>query len=158
MASEERRTREAGEVAEEEARALTGSFQQNKGGLPWPVSGVVTEDYGTRVHEVHGTKTVSPGITIQTSPSDAVEAVFRGTVARVTIMPGYGSCAIIRHGQYMSVYCNLSSLYVREGDRVRAGDRIAHAGTPSEPLGAGIFFGLFTGDGHIDPEPWLRNR
>ncbi len=158
MASEERRTREAGEIAEEEAKALTGSFQENKGGLPWPVSGVVTEDYGTRVHELHGTKTVSPGITIQTNPSDAVEAVFRGTVARVTIMPGYGSCAIIRHGQYMSVYCNLSSLYVREGDRVRAGDRIAHAGTPSEPLGSGIFFGLFTGEGHINPEPWLQAR
>lgn len=158
MASEERRTKEAGEVAEEEAKALTGSFVENKGGLPWPVSGVVTEDYGTRIHEVHGTKTVSPGITIQTNPEETVEAVFRGTVARVTIMPGYGSCAIIRHGEYMSVYCNLSSLYVREGDRVRSGDRIAHAGTSAEPLGAGIFFGLFTGDGHIDPEPWLHAR
>jgi septal ring factor EnvC (AmiA/AmiB activator) len=158
MATEERRTREAGEVAKEEARVLTGSFQDNKGGLPWPVSGVVTEDYGTRVHEVHGTKTVSPGITIQTNPSETVEAVFRGTVARVTIMPGYGSCAIIRHGEYMSVYCNLSSLYVREGDQVRAGDRIAHAGTTDEPLGAGLFFGLFTGNGHINPQPWLQSR
>lgn len=158
MASEERRRREAGATAEEEARALTGSFMDNKGGLPWPVSGVVTEEYGTRVNEVHGTKTMSPGITIQTSPGEAVNAVFRGTVARVTIMPGYGSCAIVRHGEYMSVYCNLSSLYVRENDQVRAGQRIAHAGTPSEPLGAALFFGLFTGDGHTNPQPWLQPR
>lgn len=157
MASEQRRREEAGEEARAEARALTGSFQQNKGQLPWPVQdGVVTETYGTHVHEVYGTKTVSPGMTIKTEPKSLVRAVFSGTVARVFVMPGYGSCATLRHGSYMTVYCNLSSLYVREGDEVTSGDRIAHAGDETQPLGAAVFFGLFTGNGHVNPRPWLR--
>lgn len=159
MASEERRREEAGAEARAEADALTGSFRENKGQLPWPVrDGVVTETYGTQVHEVYGTKTVSPGMTIQTEPESPVHAVFSGTVSRVFVMAGYGSCATIRHGDYMSVYCNLSSLYVREGDEVTSGDRIAHAGDEEQPLGNAVFFGLFTGDGHINPRPWLAEQ
>lgn len=159
MASEERRREEAGAEARAEAEALTGSFRENKGQLPWPVQdGVVTETYGTHVHEVYGTKTVSPGMTIQTEPESPVHAVFSGTVSRVFVMAGYGSCATIRHGDFMSVYCNLSSLYVREEDEVTSGDRIAHAGNDDQPLGNAVFFGLFTGNGHTDPRPWLAEQ
>lgn len=148
----------AAEAATSEFVELTGSFRQNKGKLPWPTSGVVTGTFGTRTHPVYGTKTRSIGIEISTAPTAPVRAVFDGRVERIFVMPGYGTCVMISHGDYATIYANLSSVDVQQNQRVRAGEGIARAGTNDDPLGAGMFFGLFAESEAVDPAGWLQRR
>ncbi len=159
-----RRARTAGaspaERAAERARfeALTGSFRDNRGNLPWPVQGAVVEPFGMIVNPVHGTKTPNPGITIATSPQAGVRAVFEGEVINIDAMPDYGTLVAVRHGDYLTLYSNFSMVYVSEGDYVEAGELIGRAGTEAEPRGAGIFFALFHDGQAVNPASWLRDR
>ncbi|MEM1125311.1 MAG: peptidoglycan DD-metalloendopeptidase family protein [Bacteroidota bacterium] len=137
--------------------ALTGSFQENEGRLPWPSSGVVTVPFGNYVNPVLGTQTPHPGIMIATQPGAAVRSVFDGEVIEIDVMPDYGRYVIIAHGAYLTVFGNFSLLYLGVGDQVQAGQIIGRAGTDAEPRGSGLFFGLFqAASGAIDPIPWLQ--
>lgn len=161
-AREARRSRRETEAASPKRRAaferLTGSFEQNKGSLPWPAEGVVTEEYGLQTDPVHGTKTPNPGIMVGTEPQAQVQAVFEGQVTRVDKVPDLGTIVFVRHGKYLSLYGNLSLVYVGEGQEVEAGAPVGRAGTDGAPRGAGVFFGLFRGGNAFDPADWLRNR
>ena len=148
----------AAEAAESAFVELTGSFRQNKGKLPWPASGVVTGTFGTRTHPVYGTKTRSIGIEISTTPTAPIRSVFAGRVERVFAMPGYGTCVMLSHGDYATIYANLSSVNVQQGQTVRAGEGIARAGTPDDPLGAGMFFGVFAQSEAVNPAEWLQRK
>ena len=139
---------------------LSTSFAENRGQLPWPVDGAITETYGDHVDPVHGTTTNTPGITIATNPGAPVYSVFDGTVSGVDFVPGFGTLLMVRHGDYLSVYSNLSDLDVSMGDSIAAGDQIGQAGTDSEPRGAGLFFAIFDMDASSSDNPthWLRSR
>ena len=151
-----RRERVASPVDLADFTALTGSFQQNRGSLPWPSTGTVIEPYGEIVNPVHGTKTQNLGLVIATQPSAEVRVVFEGTVSSIDIMPDLGIFVIIEHGDYHSVYGNFSLTYVAQGDRVKAGQVIGRSGTDAEPKGQAVFFGLFQNGKPLDPNPWLK--
>jgi len=140
--------------------SLSASFEDNKGDLPWPASGAISEQFGNQVDPVHGTETYHPGILIATNPEEQVRAVFQGTVSGVDFVPGYGTYLVVRHGEYLSVYSNFSSLYVSEGEAVGAGEVLGLAGTEEEPRGAGIFFAVFdrSQSASVDPLQWLSAR
>lgn len=140
--------------------SLSASFEENRGRLPWPATGAITERFGDRVDPVHGTETYHPGILIATNPEEQVRAVFRGTVSGIDFVPGYGTYLVLRHGEYLSVYSNFSSLYVSQGDRVEAGEVLGLAGTEDEPRGAAVFFAVFdrSKSTSVDPTQWLSSR
>jgi len=142
------------------AANLSASFQQNRGSLPWPVEGAVTTDFGDQVDPVHETTTYHPGILIATPPRSPVRAVFDGTVTSIDFVPGYGTYVVIQHGEYLSVYSNLSSLSIAEDARIDAGQVIGQSGTEDEPRGASLFFGLVDGSSSefVDPSGWLSVR
>jgi len=165
VARSERRAEETETDAEAAARReaianLSASFENNRGQLPWPADGAVTEGFGNRVDPVHGTTTYHPGILIATNPRAEVRAVFRGTVSGVDFVPGYGTYLVIRHGNYLSVYSNFSNLYVSTGDTVEAGEVLGKAGTKDEPRGAGVFFAVFNAESNesVNPRAWLASR
>jgi septal ring factor EnvC (AmiA/AmiB activator) len=137
---------------------LSGSFEQNRGRLPWPAEGAVVEPFGDIVNPVYGTRTPNPGILIATAPQAEVRAVFDGRVIAVDAMPEYGTYILIQHGEYQTFYSNLSLVYVSIGQEVRAGQVIGRAGTDTEPKRAGVFFSLFRGGEVLNPTPWLRPR
>ncbi len=156
---ERRRTREAADPSAAVAFAeLTGSFEQNRGRLPWPAEGAVVEPFGEVVNPVYGTRTPNPGILIATAPQAEVRAVFDGRVIAIDAMPEYGTYILIQHGEYQTFYSNLSLVYVSVGQQVRAGQLIGRAGTEAEPKRAGVFFSLFRGGQVLNPMPWLRPR
>jgi septal ring factor EnvC (AmiA/AmiB activator) len=75
-------------------------------------------------------------------------------------VPGYGTYLVVRHGEYLSVYSNFSSLYVSQGETVEAGQVLGLAGTEAEPRGAGVFFAVFdrSESTSVDPTQWLSSR
>ncbi|MFO8232090.1 MAG: peptidoglycan DD-metalloendopeptidase family protein [Longimonas sp.] len=150
----------AGGLSDADYERLSSSFAENQGQLPWPAEGAITEGYGDQVDPVHGTTTNNPGITIATNPRDPVRSVFDGSVSGIDFVPGFGTYLVIRHGDFLSVYSNLSDLDVSMGESVSAGDRVGWAGTENEPRGAGVFFAIFDADSNAsnDPTRWLRAR
>lgn len=158
-ASTRRRIAEAANPRAAEAFIeMTGSFQQNRGRLPWPTSGVIREPFGDIINPVYGTKTPNPGVIIETPASAEVRSIFDGQVIDVSILPEYGTYVVIEHGEYKSVYSNFSMTYVAEGDRVKAGQIVGRAGTDAEPKGKAVFFALFKEGLPINPVPWLSQR
>ncbi len=145
-------------VTAEEYAALSGSFLENRGQLPWPVKGVMREPFGDTVNPVYGTKTRNPGIIIEAPSSAEVRAVFDGRIIDISVLPEYGRYVVIEHGIYKSVYSNFSDTFIAEDDLVRTGQAIGRAGTPDEPKGTALFFALFKEGSPIDPSPWLVVR
>ena len=136
--------------------SLTGSFRQNKGRLPWPVSGTVTGEFGKRVDPVYGSETTARGMDISTAPGAPVRAVFEGTVNRVGQMATYGTFVWVSHGEFLTFYGNLSQVSVSQGDAVKAGQALGRSGTAEDRRGAALFFGLGEGGTFVNPRAWLR--
>lgn len=105
-------------------RKLSGSFESNRGRLPMPITGSyrVVRNFGS--YAVEGLKNVrldSKGIHLKGQPNAKAQCVFDGEVSGVVLVPGTSNHIVtVRHGRYISVYCNLSSVNVRPGQRVSA--------------------------------------
>jgi len=135
---------------------VSSAFFANKGTLPWPAEGAVIEAFGTIINPVYSTQSYNPGILISTTPSAAVSAVFQGEVNAVYTMPEFGRVITISHGEYTSLYGNLSVMYGQAGARVEPGQLIGRAGTESEPKGNAVFFAIFQNGSEVNPTTWLR--
>lgn len=101
-------------------RELSGSFANNRGKLPMPITGayIITSHYGQySVEGLRNVKLDNKGIDIQGKPGAQARAIFNGKVAAVFKLNGLFNI-LVRHGNYISVYCNLSSASVKQGDEV----------------------------------------
>ena len=101
-------------------RKLSSNFVNNKGRLPIPITGKyrIVSHYGQ--YNVEGLKNVrldNKGINILGSPGAQARAIFDGEVTAVANVAGT-NMVLVRHGSYISVYCNLSSVLVHRGQRV----------------------------------------
>jgi septal ring factor EnvC (AmiA/AmiB activator) len=140
-----------------ESIELSASFAGNKGKLPWPVlKGVITEGFGEHEHPtLAGVVTFNNGIDIATTKGALVRSVFDGEVKSVGILPGAGKFVIIRHGEYLSVYSNLSEVYVNTGDKVKTKQNIATALFDDEDAKTLVQLQVWKGQVKLDPEEWL---
>ena len=143
---------------EDRSVTLTGSFQRNRGSLPWPADGTITGTFGDRRDPVTGTTVNYVGIDIATQPGAPARSVFEGTVERVGTMATFGTFVMVSHGDFTTVYGNLSQVVVSGGQRVRAGQVLGRAGTGEDRRGAALFFAVFEGGTPVNPVSWLRGR
>ncbi|MBR4038148.1 MAG: peptidoglycan DD-metalloendopeptidase family protein, partial [Tidjanibacter sp.] len=130
IAEEARKNQQAqGTLNEEERRKLTelsGRFDQNKGKLPYPVTGgVIVDHFGVHPHPTQPRLTVNnKGINIAAKRGASVYCVFEGVVTRVLFINGLNNCVMVRHGEYYTVYSNLASVSVKNGDVVALDQKI----------------------------------
>ncbi len=96
------------------------NFESNKGGLPSPVgNGTITSRFGRNAHPtLKDVYENNNGIDISCSAGSTVRAVYEGEVSSVFSIAGAGKVVIIKHGNYRSVYSNLSSVSVSVGQEV----------------------------------------
>lgn len=143
-----------------EAARLSSSFSGNKGLLPWPVEqGTITETFGEHPHkELKGIVIKNNGIDIQSAKGAAARAVFEGTVSGVVSIPGSGKAVIIRHGEYLTVYSNLSTVSVSAGDKVSTKQRIGTLGAADEGNSGQLHLEIWKNTAKLDPKPWLARR
>src|SRR5690606_4289550 len=111
-----------------EAQTISQNFASNRGHLPWPVaSGYISAPYGKHQHPVYKSVTIdNNGVDIATNPGAPVRAVFGGTVIKVTNIEGV--VIMISHGEFFTVYSNLSRSSVKTGDKVSTKQNIGTAG------------------------------
>ncbi|MEG2180204.1 MAG: peptidoglycan DD-metalloendopeptidase family protein [Bacteroidales bacterium] len=137
--------------------ALSGSFEKNKGKLPYPINGsyIIVGRFGRQQHSRY-VETINNGIDLQTKPGAEARAVFDGVVSRVFIVPGYNSSVIVRHGNYLTVYSNLREVYVKAGDTVKTRQSIGKIFTDTENGNlTKMQFQLWKETTKLNPEPWL---
>lgn len=137
--------------------ALSGSFASNKGRLPMPITGsyAITAHYGQyNVQGLSGVQLDNKGINITGHPGAQARAVFKGEVTAVFSFGGTYN-VIVRHGSYMSVYCNLRSASVRNGQQVSAGQTLG-AVAPDASGNCTLHFQLRRETAKLNPEAWLR--
>jgi septal ring factor EnvC (AmiA/AmiB activator) len=143
-----------------EAKKLSASFAGNKGSLPWPVtSGRIVSSFGDHAHpELKGITIHNNGVDIRTEKNADVRSVFSGEVTGVITIPGANSAVIIRHGEYLTVYSNLSAVYVKKGDKVNTKQSIGRAYTDPEEGNSEVHLEIWKGTAKLDPAQWLARR
>ena len=141
-----------------EGRLISTNFQANKGRLPWPVKeGVVVRRFGTQPHPVVRTTTInSNGISLETSSRSVVYSVFDGEVLSVYGFSGGNPGVLIRHGKYISNYQNLSSIFVKKGDKINANDEIGMVFTNESTGKTVLKFNIFNELKPENPSIWLN--
>lgn len=144
-------------VSDEELMAFESSFRDKRGQLRWPVdNGTITERFGVRVHPVFNTRTNNPGIDIAAAPESTVRVVSDGYVWGIQPLQGYGEVVLVHHGNYKTVYGNLSDINVRRNQVLREGDVIGRSGNENSIRGEVLFFSVRDGNQFVDPENWLQ--
>ena len=140
-------------------RELSGNFVSNRGKLPMPISGpyIITSHYGQyAVEGLRNVKLDNKGIDIQGKPGAQARAIFDGKVAAVFQLNGLFN-VLIRHGNYISVYCNLSSASVKSGDTVSTKQAIGQVFSDVSDNGRTVLhFQLRKEKDKLNPEPWLN--
>jgi septal ring factor EnvC (AmiA/AmiB activator) len=144
-------------------KALSTKFENNRGQLPWPVQkGVITGRFGVHYHPVFKNIKLQPnnGIDITTEANSSVQSVFDGEVRRVFTVPGMNNCVIVLHGDYYTLYCKLSTVAVKTGDKVTAGQALGSVFTTDNTV---LHFEIWKAKNNgeaekSDPELWLKKK
>lgn len=151
--------RRASTLSSVDMSALTGAFTEEKGKLPWPVSdGFISSKFGTYQHPTLKRVTITnAGIDIQTSENATVRAVFPGKVIGIMSVSGLGNTVIIQHGDYVTAYSKLKTVFVKKNDEVKSMQELGQVLTDSENL-TEIKFRIHDTKGSVNPEIWLENK
>ena len=141
-------------------KELSTDFGKNKGRFPWPVDrGLITEEFGEHPHPVLKRVMVrNNGIDITTSAGEKARAIFRGVVSRVVAIPGGNMAVIIRHGNYLTVYSNLSDVFVRVGQNVDTKQEIGKIYTDPSDNKTVLKFQLWHENQKENPEDWIVKK
>ncbi|MDT0558102.1 peptidoglycan DD-metalloendopeptidase family protein [Ichthyenterobacterium sp. W332] len=142
------------------AKRLAASFEANKGKLPWPVQrGVVKVKFGKQPSPIDRTVPInSKGIRIATEKGAKVKAVFDGEVTAVIIIKNANPAIMIRHGNYFSIYKNLSKISVKKGDKVRTGQEIGEVFTNPSTGESLLWLRITKQYDNLNPSYWLSKR
>ena len=140
-----------------EQQLIAGGFEANKGRLPWPVEkGMISGHFGKQQHPVYSQVTMdNKGIYLQTTAGSKARAVFKGEVTSC-FMVGGTYAVIVQHGNYRTVYSNLSKLSVKQGDKVEPKQAIGTIFTDAEQdQKTELYFQIYQDRNILNPELWI---
>ena len=137
-----------------EDRQLSGTFESNKGRLPMPITGpyVIVGRYG-QYAVAKNVRLDNKGIDIRGKEGAKARAVFDGEVSAIFKYNGLSN-VLVRHGNYISAYCNLSSVSVAKGSKVKAKEEIGVVQKDASG-NAVLHFQLRKETTKLNPEVWL---
>ena len=123
-----------------ESRRVADSFEANKGNLIWPVvKGYKSQGFGVYYDPVY----------------PEARCVFEGEVSAIQSIPGSNKVVQVRHGNYITIYYNLTDVYVKKGDKVKAKEALGKIFTDSNGKTEMKFF-LYKNTTRLNPEFWIH--
>jgi murein hydrolase activator len=137
-------------------KVISDNFKANKGRLPWPVEkGYISSSFGTHPSPLDSSVTIrNSGIEITTEEGAAIKAVFGGEVSQIIDLGGGKRGVLILHGDFLTIYSNLSSISVSPGDKVSVGQRIGTVGRDYD--GRSVLKFIVSQNSKLqDPATWL---
>lgn len=150
----------SGYTMTEAEHMLSGSFESNKGNLLFPVTGkyTIVKPFGRQRHpELKYVETDNGGIDIEVAQGSNARAVFDGKVSAVFRQDGFNTIVMVRHGNYLTIYVNLSEIYVANGDEVKAGQAIGKIfSDPDDGNRTILHFEVRKEREKLNPQKWVR--
>jgi septal ring factor EnvC (AmiA/AmiB activator) len=142
-----------------EGKLVSDNFKANKGRLPWPVEkGVISLGYGNQPHPVFKTLEVhNSGIEISTENGASARAVFSGEVTQIQQVTPLKKAVAVRHGDFLTIYQNLSTVNVRVGDKVSAKETLGKIRTDADGRTV-LKFMISQSNTLFNPVTWLAGR
>ena len=140
-----------------EPRGVADSFEANKGNLIWPVvKGYKSQGFGVYYDPVYPElQHYNNGVTIATEKGAEARCVFEGEVSAIQSIPGSNKVVQVRHGNYITIYYNLTDVYVKKGDKVKAKEALGKIFTDSNGKTEMKFF-LYKNTTRLNPEFWIH--
>ncbi|GET45468.1 peptidase M23 [Capnocytophaga felis] len=140
-----------------ESKKVANNFEANKGNLVWPVvKGYKSQGFGTYSDPVYpDVKHYNNGVTIATEKGGEARSVFEGEVSAIQSIPGSNKVVQVRHGNYISIYYNLTDVYVKKGDKVKTKESLGKIFTDSNGKTEMKFF-LYKNTTRLNPEYWIH--
>lgn len=141
----------------DDTKSISDNFQASKGKLIWPVArGYKSQGFGTYSDPVYpDVKHNNSGVTIATSENAQVRAIFQGEVSAIIAVPGGNKAVQIRHGDFISIYYNLSEVFVSKGQQVSEKTPLGKIFTDAEGKTEMKFF-LYKNTTKLNPEYWIH--
>jgi len=138
----------AGEAARQEQslRELQEYFDDQRSLLAstpsvWPTRGWVTSDFGTRLDPTSADRQMHEGLDIATPHGQAVQSPSDGVVVFNGVEGGYGKVLVIDHGYGVKTrYGHLSEVFVKLGDRIKRGEKVAAVGNTGKSTGPHLHY------------------
>ncbi|MDE6715474.1 MAG: peptidoglycan DD-metalloendopeptidase family protein, partial [Muribaculaceae bacterium] len=144
----------------EDIRKLSGTFEQNKGKLPMPVTGkgIIVKHFGRQRHDqLKNVETNNGGIDIETSSDSRARAIFEGKVSGVFQTSDFNNVVMVRHGEYLTIYVNIAGVNVKSGQEVKTGDIIGTIfSDPNDDNRTVLHFEIRHEVEKLNPELWLK--
>lgn len=139
-------------------KEISQTFEKNKGALPWPVTdGIITRKFGENNHPVlKNIKLFNNGVDISATENSQVKCIWTGEARKVVSIPGANLTVIVRHGNYLSVYSNLTDVDIKPGDIINKGEvigQVYHDESRSENV---VHLEIYKENQKLNPEEWLR--
>ena len=143
-----------------ESKLVADNFRSNRGNLPWPVDkGFISLGYGDQPHPIYNSLVIhNSGVEITTNDGASALAVFGGEVFSVMVVSPVNKVVMIQHGDYFTVYQNLSSVNVSKGDKVSTKQSIGRIRTNGDTGKTVLKFLLLQNTTTNDPKSWLARR
>ncbi|HEY0047030.1 MAG TPA: peptidoglycan DD-metalloendopeptidase family protein [Flavobacterium sp.] len=140
-----------------EGQLIANNFKANKGKLPWPTEkGFISLGYGDQPHPVHKSLVVhNSGLEISTDPGADARAVFGGEVSSIMVLSPVNKAVMIQHGDFFTVYQNLSSVSVSKGDKVSTKQKIGKIRTNGDTGKTTLKFLILQNTIYNNPQSWL---
>ncbi|MCQ2217462.1 MAG: peptidoglycan DD-metalloendopeptidase family protein [Paludibacteraceae bacterium] len=141
-------------------KIVSGGFEKKQGILPWPVNGNIVGHFGKQQHPIlkHVT-TDNKGIYISSPKGSEASLVYDGVVTQCFAVPGNNNAIIVRHGNFLTVYANLTKVYVKTGDNVKSGQKLGKIfEDPDDKYKATLFFQIWKEKDLQNPEKWLKRK
>jgi septal ring factor EnvC (AmiA/AmiB activator) len=140
-----------------EAKIVADNFRANRGRLPFPVErGFISLGYGDQAHPVYKSLMIhNSGVEITTDQGANARAVFDGVVSSVIVLSPVNKAVMIQHGDFFTVYQNLSSVSVSKGEHVNRKQNIGKVRTNGETGKTIIKFLILQNTTYNNPASWL---
>ena len=139
---------------------LSKNFADNRGKLPSPISGpsrVVSRFGRQKIAGMQYVELNNNGIDLQGAAGARALSVFDGVVTRIFTLEGFNNSIIVRHGNYLTVYSNLTEVFVKTGDKVSTGQALGKVYSDPDVGGATkLHFQIWKETSKLDPSVWIR--
>tara|TARA_B100001093_G_scaffold520521_1_gene617580 strand:+ start:14872 stop:16071 length:1200 start_codon:yes stop_codon:yes gene_type:complete len=141
-----------------EAKIIAGNFAANKGNHIWPVEkGVKSEGFGQYTDKLYpGLKLNNNGVTIATEQGSVARSIYEGQVMTIMTNKQGIKGVYVRHGDYITMYYNLESVYVKEGQKIEAKTALGNVHTDKIENVTKLKFYVYKNKERLNPESWVN--
>lgn len=141
-----------------EAKLLQQSVLKNTLPNSSPVAAAFnSSSFGWRIDPFNGHKAFHEGLDFMAATGAPIYAAAGGIVSAAEQTPDYGKIVKIDHGSGLETrYAHASKLFVRAGERVEKGQKIAEVGSTGRSTGPHLHYEIRLAGNPLDPRKYLN--